>query len=300
MTDHQRAQLEEITEIVGRHLQGDYSDSLTRFSYLNGGAESFIRLTQNPDYTGYEREISLLEQVMPQLVDLVDGDLQVVDLGVGDGRKLNQVLLNLQDQIEAEYLGIDLSPAMIEIARANNPLGRDYAVCDFSDVEELSLELSQLGDGNRAIFMLGNTLTNEVDVEGFLRSLREASCDRSYLIVGLELFENNAEEIVREYRNEENYDLTFRPLEMIGIERSSGEIDIDYHPENQRIEEWYTFNENGQVGEVEYHEGDRVLLSVTYKPTSSEVRDMFSRSGWNEEAYFVDRSNAMILLSTQD
>jgi len=154
---------EQIEEIVRQHLQGNYSDSLTRFSYLNGGAKQFIRLTQNPDYTSYERELNLMSQILPNIRTLVGSDLQIVDFGVGDGRKLNQILSSLGESIDIAYLGLDLSPAMIEVARRNNELGNDYSICDFSNMNQLTRLFGRLTDTERLIFMLGNTITNEVD-----------------------------------------------------------------------------------------------------------------------------------------
>ena len=292
------SELTEIEDIVRQHLQGDYSDSLTRFSYLNGGAEQFIRLTQNPDYTSYERELSLLNQILPNIRSLVDNNLQVVDFGVGDGRKLNQVLLYLRERIDTTYLGLDLSSTMIEIARRNNPVETNYSICDFSNISQLSRVFRTLPDIDRLILMLGNTITNEVNVERCLCRLRESLDRQAYLIIGLELFQDNTDEIVREYRNEENYNLTFRPLEMLGIERYHGEIDIDFNPERQRIEEWFIFNREGRIRDIQYQEGGRVLLSVTYKPTMTQIREMINNSGWNEEMSVVDRGYALLLLSS--
>jgi uncharacterized SAM-dependent methyltransferase len=291
---------EQIEEIVRQHLQGNYSDSLTRFSYLNGGAEQFIRLTQNPDYTSYVRELNLINQILPNIRNLIGMDLQIVDFGVGDGRKLNQILSSLRKSIDVSYLGLDLSLAMIEVARRNNPFGTDYSICDFSDMSQLIREIRRLSDAERLFFMLGNTITNEVNVENYLYSLRSITERQTYLAIGLELFQDNADEIVREYRNEENYSLTFRPLKMIGIEKNHGQVDIDFNPERQRIEEWFIFNQNGQTREIQYRESDRVLLSVTYKPTMTQIREMISNSGWNEEMSVVDRGYALLLLSSHN
>jgi uncharacterized SAM-dependent methyltransferase len=255
-------------------------------------------LTQNLDYTSYERELNLINQILPNIRNFVGRDLQIVDFGVGDGRKLNQILSSLRESISVSYLGLDLSQAMIEVARRNNAFGNDYSICDFSNMGQLTRVFGRLPYAERLIFMLGNTITNEVDVESYLHSLRSITERQTYLMIGLELFQDNVDEIVREYRNEENYNLTFRPLEMIGIERNHGQIDIDFNPERQRIEEWFIFNQNGQVRDIQYQEGDRVLLSVTYKPTMTQIREMINNSGWNEEMSVVDSGYALLLLSS--
>ena len=84
---------------------------------------------------------------------------------------------------------------------------------------------------------------------------------------------------------------------MIGVEISHGQIYIDFNAQMQRIEEWFIFNRSGQIGDIEYREGDRVLLSVTYKPTISQIRELINNSGWNEEVCLIERGYALILLS---
>ncbi len=282
-------QTEQIETIIQQHLNGNYSDSLTRFSYLNGGAEQFIRLTQNPDYTSYDRELNLIQNVLPFLQNL--DSLQIIDFGVGDGRKMNLIIPNLSN---VSYLGLDISPAMIDFARDDNNYRTNYFLYDFSDVAELQNLFHSLPQP-RLITMLGNTITNEIDVGNYLESLR--TLDSNYLLIGLELFQDNTDEIVREYRSEENYNLTFKPLEMIGIPRSHGDIEINYNSEQQRIEEWFVFNTSGQIKDIQYRSGDQILLSVTHKPTFEQIQEIIHNSGWNEEVTIVDESYALFLLS---
>jgi len=82
---------------------------------------------------------------------------------------------------------------------------------------------------------------------------------------------------------------------MIGIDRIHGEINIDFNPEQQRIEEWFVFNRNGHAENIQYQEGDRILLSVTYKPTLMQIRDLVDSSGWTEEMTLVDEGYALML-----
>lgn len=297
MNESIELQTHEIRNIVIQHLRGDYSDSLTRFSYLNGGAEQFVQLTQNPDYTSYERELNLLHQILPRIREIISNRLQIIDFGVGDGRKSNQIISYFRERIETSYLGLDLSHRMIEIARRNNGHEGYYSVCDFGDMDQISRVLSGLPVNDRLIFLLGNTITNEVDIVNYLRRLQRMMQRRTYLVIGLELFQDNVNEILREYRNEENYELTFRPLQMLGIERNHGEINIVFNQDLQRVEEWFIFNTSGQVRDFHYQQGDRVLLSVTYKLTMNSIREIISNSGWREETSVVDRDYSLFLIS---
>lgn len=301
---------EQIAAIVAGQLDGDYSDSLTRFSYING-AHDFLRFIQSPDYFGYTREMTLIDTIAPQIALRIRNNSQVVDFGAGDGQKAIRLLTNLNGRI-SNYLAFDMSQQMLNIARTSQNgviqnTDREYVVCNFSNMDELQRELTRSNQRDRLFLLLGNTLTNEVDMERFLQHFREVvnqtNMDRNYLLLGVELLTQDINQIVREYRNEENYILTFRPLEMLGISRREGIINISFNEAQRRIEEQFIFTRpttiNFNSGSINFSEGDKVLLSVTYKPTLNEIVGYVRNSGWHIESMGFEENQAMLLLSSR-
>lgn len=301
---------EQIAGIVARQLNGDFSDSLTRFSYVDG-AEDFLRLIQSPDYLGYRREMTLIDRIMPQINQRIGYNSQIIDLGPGNGQKAIRILTYSNGQI-SNYTALDMSQQILNVARLSQNMHRrihrDYRLFDFSNPIELSRELSTNSNQNRLFLLLGNTLTNEINMETFLGNLREtinlAGNGRNYLLIGIELLGQDVSQIVREYRNEENYVLTFRPLGMIGVNREDGVIDIGFNEELRRIEEQFIFTRpsiiNMASNSVEFEEGDRVLLSVTYKPTLDEMMRIIRNSGCSVEEMEFEENQVMVLLSSRN
>lgn len=114
----------------------------------------------------------------------------------------------------------------------------------------------------------------------------------AYFLIGLETSDsNNPEQIEAEYNTEENRQLTFRPLERIGIHRSDGTLNIRFNRENQRVEETFTFTSDRWVEvhgrTVLFHKGDTVILSITEKPSLRKITEMINKSGWE----IVDQAN---------
>ncbi|MBT5022213.1 hypothetical protein HOK51_05460 [Candidatus Woesearchaeota archaeon] len=299
----------EILDILKNHLVGNYSDSLTRFSYLNSGAESFVRLTQNPNYTSYDVESQLLSNLIPAMSSIIsdvnNSNLQLIDFGVGDGLKSECIITDLSCRHNISYLGLDMSKDMLNIAqRDQNGIGilAEHGLCDFSNIENLNDFLNR-DDSTQLILMLGNTLTNEVNMEQYLSDLRnlvEAAENRTYFLIGLELIQEDINSIVKEYRTEENYELTFLPLEMIGVDRTLGCIDIGFNESLGRIEEWFRFNSDYDL-EIDdetltFRPGDAVLLSVTYKPTLQHMKNIVSNSGWREEVGMLSENESYLLM----
>lgn len=308
-TDYRR----EIANIVQQHLQRNYLDALTRYSYLGEGANQFLRLIHSPNYTSYNRGLRLLNEILPRIRNIIlSNNLQVIDFGVGDGMLSLRILSYLNQECNLSYLGLDISREMLEIARNNQlnlpiDITTNYIQCNFNNLRQLTEILNRISCNTRLFLLLGNTLTNEVNIESYLRSLRNVlntTNQRNYLLIGLEPFQDDINQIVREYRNEENYALTIRPLEIIGITTNDGNVDINFNYEQQRIEEWFTFTRNMEVviesENIRFHEGDRILLSVTYNPTLTQIREIIRNSGWNEEIILVNenRDYLMILLSS--
>lgn len=295
---------EQILNIVFRQLQGDYSEALTKFSYLGKGADQYLSLVNSPDYLSYEREMLLLQKAVPIIQRIIQRNygFQIIELGPGDGRKAAELMLRLAKKNNFSYLALDISQEMLFIAKQNQKhllVDRGYCQCDFNNPEELKQKTS-LGPLNRLFLLLGNTMANEVQMKKFLLRLRTAlDNSQACLLVGLELIQEDIEKIIREYRNIENRILTIRPLEMIGVNRNDGRVEIFFNQENQRIEEWFIFENlvNISCGNsmVRFSPSTKILLSVTYKWPSNQIKGLIKECGWKTEAILSTKHTENIL-----
>ena len=301
----------QIATIVSRHVAGDYSDTLTRFSYING-VEDFLRFIQSPDYFGYSREIALIGRIVEPILQRIRNNSQIIDLGPGNGQKAMFLMSAISSRV-SEYLALDMSQQMLNVARlsqdvATPNMNREYVLHDFSNMSELGRELARNSERDRIFLLLGNTLTNEVNMDYFLQNFREivnqTNRGNNYLLLGIELLAQDINQIVREYRSEENYILTFRPLEALGVNRHDGIIDISFNEEVRRIEEQFIFTRPTTIivnsHRIHFEEDSRVLLSVTYKPVLDEIMTLIRNAGWNIESLGFEENQAMLLLSSRN
>jgi len=281
----------QILGIANEHVQGIYTDTLTRFSYVNGGADDFLRFIENPLYTGFAQEILLIRRLLARQKGITQGR-HLIDLGPGNGVKALELM---QAANFSSYTAVDISTHMLEIARKTHKkvtgVSRAYREMDFSDPGNLQKILHE----SRQIFLtlLGNTLTNESNIKSYLRRWRTALHNiDAYFLIGLETNDNNdPEQIEAEYNTAENRQLTFRPLEKIGACSSDGVINIQFNRKNQRVEETFTFTSDKWVKvndqTVLFHKGATVILSITEKPSLRKITEMISKSGWE----IVDQEN---------
>lgn len=148
---------EQILNIVFRQLQGDYSQALTKFSYLGKGADQYLSLVNSSDYLSYEREMLLLQKVVPVIQRIIQrGRLQIIELGPGDGRKAAGLMFCLAKKNKFSYLALDISQKMLSIARLSQKhllINREYYQCDFNNSKELREKISLYSE-NRLFLLL--------------------------------------------------------------------------------------------------------------------------------------------------
>ncbi len=117
----------EILKILEEQSNGNYSNTFTKYSYING-AKDFVRFTRNPNYIAYNGEMKLLKLIAPIILNLQE--LNIYDLGPGDGSKAKYLLNRLENV--SMYVGIDISQNMLDIARLKKQFKKlQSCVCRF-------------------------------------------------------------------------------------------------------------------------------------------------------------------------
>jgi hypothetical protein len=276
-------QQNEIRQILHAHTIENYSDTLTRYSYIADGTQNFLDMIQNPNYQGYRRELLILERMAAYF----PRGRHIIDLGPGNGIK---GMMIAQSSEASSYLAIDMSQSMLETARSNFNLNipAEFKCMDFLNFTTFN---------NSMILLLGNTLTNEIDMNRMLTNIRN-SCRNSSLLIGIELFSEDINQILAEYRCAANYELTARPLEFVGMLREIGHIDIEYNLRENRIEEWFVVDTNFTSEDISLRPQDRILLSITNKPSIKQITTIIESSGWRIERIELIENQAVFLLSS--
>lgn len=251
--------------------RGEHERSLIKYSYLGEGARNFLRLTRHPDYQGFRRELQLIELMSEELRSL--GATHMLDLGPGDGLKARRIMEIIGG--DTQYAAIDLSPEMLSIAEQNvasiTQERGTFIRGDFGDPGLLrSLRMDQ--GSNRLVLLLGNTVANEPDLEAYIEMIRQNTVSpgrRTFILLGIELYDEDIQSILREYINEENTSLSVQPLHLAGLDTCHDRFSVTFNETRRRIEEWFAFSD-----------GARVLLSSTQKPDEKTWEKIMSSGAW--------------------
>jgi len=255
--------IHDIQEIIRAHISWNYTQTLTKYSYIDQWAFDFIDFTQNPEYQWYQREIEILKNIW--FSSLYN---QIIDLGPWNGVKWSLLMQKMADTTQ-RYLAIDISNQMLTIAKnqqkkMTTSIDKQYIQSDFDDITTIQ----QYMEGSNFVMMLWNTITNSIDMITYLRNLYDICNEKDMVVIGVEIGNGeNIQNLVKEYNTPENRVLTFSPLAYIWVPQHAWYIDIMFNRALHRIEEWFVFEEEIVIAKLSIPKWTKILLSVTNKPT---------------------------------
>lgn len=244
-------------------------------------AQAFLNLESSKVYQKevIQKEIDLVTEGVEDIISrLANENLNIIDLGCGDGKKAAILIKPLKGKIKLRYCPVDISSYMVEKAISEiNEIGAgeviefQWNISDFENVENISILLRQ-GEFKKNLFLLlGNTLGN-FEINELLYEIRSAMKGDDFLLIGNGLDNSKPEEILKSYDTEEvNKFLIHIPIKL-GLK--SEDVDLGTRFKNSRVELYYTLNKDKSIifqgKEVKFNKGDQILVSVSYKYTKED------------------------------
>lgn len=164
-----------------------------KYIYDERGSKLFSRIAELPEYYIFRCELDILESHKASICSCIEGsELNVVELGAGDGRK-TKVLLNhlLHTGRRFTYYPLDICESSVkgltgELCETVPDIRTHGLVAEFTrGIKWLS---HREGLRNLVVF-LGSSIGNfsRTEAVGFLTSLREAMNTGDYLLTGFDL-----------------------------------------------------------------------------------------------------------------
>ena len=244
-------------------------------------AQAYLDLENSEDYKKdvIQKEIDLINNNMEFIIQKIKGEnLNLVDLGCGDGKKAVLFIDKLKGSIRMRYCPNDISDYMVERALTKirqtdveEVVKFQWNISDFENIENIS-NLLRVGDFKKNFFLLlGNTLGN-FEINELLYEIRSSMKGGDYLLVGNGLDNRHQEEIIKSYNSEEVNDfLKHIPLQ-IGLNEEDIRLGVRFR--NSRVELYYTILNDKTIEfqdkKIHFAEGDQILVSVSYKYTKED------------------------------
>ncbi len=199
----------------------------SRWIYDEEGSRLFSQICELDEYYPTRTEAEILRSHTSEILERAGKrELDIVDLGAGDGRKTNIVLEAASKQVEdIHYVPIDISEASMASLVMNTR-------ARFSDLQVAGIVaeyfdglhwLSNSNDRRKLVLFLGSNLGNfnRVQARVFLRQLWEALNDGDQVLIGFDM-KKNIELLLAAYNDKQGVTAAFNKNLLKRINRELG------------------------------------------------------------------------------
>ena len=289
--------------------QGQMPDA---FLYIGeAGVRNWLTLDSSDEFPVATRLQGLLVQSIPELVESIPSNSEVVSLGVGSGKKERLLLEALMQTGSPQYVAVDISSPMVDAAletAADLSIEKRGAVAFVED-------LPQIREHWRSpvvLCLLGNNFSN-YDPDFLLSLARQQLTPGDLFLFDCHLLppddaeaEMGKEIVERIYCSRQNALFNMGPL----IQRGMNPDDCTFHLElitvdsaagpSIRTRKWLDITKDIAVscglGNVHLTAGSRIELGFTFKHTVPQVRCHLARNGFNEVKSFESQTGENLLV----
>ena len=290
-----------------------------KFFYDQKGSQLFEKICVLPEYYLTRTEISILKQIDGKLQSYLDGNFRLVELGSGSSQKtrlLIDMLTRLQKHVE--YFPIDISKILKTSSAALQSDYKKLHITGIIDNYENGLEfVKNYDDMKNLIVFLGSSFGNFDPENGirFLQKINSSMKKDDLFLVGLDLVKDK--NVLRQAYNDSQgitAQFNLNVLSRINSELG-GNFDTSkfahhaVYNENQNKVEIYLRSLAKQTVEIpsadlilEIDEGELIHTENSYKYTISQIKQMFTMTGYQIKAMWNDdnRYYCLVLLSKND
>jgi uncharacterized SAM-dependent methyltransferase len=270
-------------------------------------AQAYFNLENSKNYRKEvtEKEKELIKNNLKQIKsDLKEGNLNLIDLGCGDGDKALFIVNLLDLENKVRYCPIDISPSMIKLALENfkkhtkgDSVEVKWKVSDFENLDSVTEMLVDKRFQNNLFLFLDSTLEN-FDINEVLHDIRSAMKNDDLLLVGNRLIIKNQKEITKNYQS--NYlidNLLVKTLEQIGFKKDELKYGVRYR--NSRIEMIYTILADKVIGsqhkKVSFKKGEKIIVALSYKYNQDDFKRIMMQY-FDEITFFTSEDSSYSLV----
>jgi dimethylhistidine N-methyltransferase len=304
-------QYDDLLEGLNRHPRHIPS----KYFYDSRGSRLFEKITELNDYYPTRCESEILKRSSRDILAACGErhELNIVELGAGDGRKTAFLLREAQSTLEnLVYRPVDISAEALE-----DLVSRFTRSCAGVTIEpcvlDLEVDLQRLPlakDKRNLILYLGSSVGNYTPEEqrAILRRLRAVMYPGDVLLVGFDL-KKDAQVMLRAYDDSEGVTREFNFNLLRRLNRELG-ADFDetrfrhmaaYNPGTGAMESWLVSLEDQKVHmpsldfEMRLGAFEAVHVETSWKFSPREIRDLAFAAGFtrlgsfsDHRSYFVD------------
>jgi len=166
-----------------------------KYFYDERGSILFTEICNTPEYYITRTELALLDDILPEVANLVGENANIIEYGSGEGRKIRRLLAALDRP--KSYTPIDISPEIL--LRSAIRLKHEFpdieihpVVGDYTDEIDLPVTLKNDFQNRRLVFFPGSSISNfsPDEVRRFLANVKSLLQPGDGLLLGVDLIKS--------------------------------------------------------------------------------------------------------------
>jgi len=293
---------------ITHSLSQDSKSIHPKFFYNDKGSELFEQICHLPEYYLTRTEISILKKMQNDLLQFLDGDFRLVELGSGSSKK-TRLILDVLDKIQKkiEYISIDVSNIIQTSSHELQKYYDNLNTIGIIDTYEPGLEFVKEYDNKQnLIAFLGSSFGNFEQYAGieFLHKINSTMKDNDLFLIGLDLVKDKT---ILEKAYDDSQGVTSE-FNLNVLSRINEELDSNfdvskfahhsiYNEEKQRIEIYIKSLEKQSVQiqktglALKFEKNELIHTEYSHKYSISQIHQMLETTGFVIKKIWQDDNN---------
>ena len=309
--------MNEFAEDVMKGLSLNPKQLPSKWIYNEIGDALFLRVTKMPEYYLTSAELEIFQQhcksmITSFILENLTADVDVIELGAGDGRKSMLLLKNLiKENKTFQYIPVDISrhslDSLTDRVRKELPSLSIYAQ-EGDYLTALNRTKHLLSDQwltkNRIVLFLGNSIGNmeEKEAINFITQLANTFLKGDVLVLGVDLIKSD-DIILAAYSGPHNLKFKLNILKRINDELG-GNFDLNkfssestYGKEEALLRDYIVSNERQEVWisaidtSFQIERGEMIQVDMSFKYDDTRVNNLLSRTNLKYVTKIIDNKN---------
>lgn len=278
-----------------------------KYFYDERGSILFTEICKTDEYYITNTELTLLDEILPDVARLVGRNANIIEYGSGEGRKIRHLLASLDNP--KSYTAIDISPEIL--LRSSSQLKREFpqiiihpVVGDYMSPIQLPEVVASDWINRRIIFFPGSTISNfsPEEAANFLDRMKTLLKPGDGLLMGVDLLKS-PNRLHQAYNDKEGVTADFN-LNL--LRRINNELGADF--DRHQFEHYAFFNtvlsrvemhlvsmadQTVHIADHQFHfkHGETIHTENSYKFTIEDIAKLGISCGFNHIKAWSDHKD---------
>ena len=279
----------------------------SKYFYDSRGDQLFVEITKLPEYylTSAENEIiaKQREDILDSM-DVKDRDVEVIELGAGDGHKAVSLLEPLRNHTGLTFVPVDISKNALETVKERFDRELPEIQIQQEQDEYFSAIRSLNGKKKKVVLFLGSNIGNlsEKQANNFMMELNESLAEGDKVLLGVDL-KKSREVIMPAYNDQRGIT---REFNLNLLHRINRELDADFDLDAFEHQPEYDESKGEarsfltsvkdqvvQVGkeEIAFSKGEKIQTEISQKYDRSKLERILRNTDLRLVKTFSDSRN---------